>query len=254
MKISTPTVEDSALDLDHQLEHAGEHGAANDADLSDCPNPDLPGCGKSAGRPRAADKEARLQNLLDTAAHLFLEKGYGKVSLEMIAREAHVAVRTIYVKFGGKAGLLNAVIAAGRARFFGGVFNMETDMRPIEDILSDFSVRFVELLSLPSFCSLHRMVIAEASTTPELAQTFYQAGPKQTREQLAVFFSRPDVKAQIRSELTPELLAVHLLNCLLGDQTTRLLFEPAVPRTPAENLAHVKEAISLFLHGVSIKH
>src|SRR5476649_342280 len=133
-----PTVEDSALDLDHQLEHAGEHGAANDADLSDCPNTDLPGCGKSAGRPRAADKEARLQNLLDTAAHLFLEKGYGKVSLEMIAREAHVAVRTIYVKFGGKAGLLNAVIAEGRARFFGGVFNMGTDMRPIEDILTDF--------------------------------------------------------------------------------------------------------------------
>src|SRR5471030_259745 len=211
-------------------------------------------CGKSAGRPREADKEARAENLLYTAGCLFLEKGYGKVSLEMIARQAHVAVRTIYVKFGGKSGLLNAVIAEGRARFFGGVFNMETDMRPIEDILSDFSVRFVELLSLPSFCSLHRMVIAEASTTPELAQTFYQAGPKQTREQLAGFFSRPDVKAQIRSELTPELLAVHLLNCLLGDQTTRLLFEPAVPRTPAENLAHVKEAISLFLHGVSIKH
>src|SRR5476649_3020207 len=211
-------------------------------------------CGKSAGRPREADKEARAENLLYTAGCLFLEKGYGKVSLEMIARQAHVAVRTIYVKFGGKAGLLNAVIAEGRARFFGGVFNMGTDMRPIEDILTDFSVRFVELVSLPSFCSLHRMVIAEASTTPELAHTFYQAGPKQTREQLAVFFSRPDVKAQIRSELTPELLAVHLLNCLLGDQTTRLLFEPAVPRTPAENLAHVKEAISLFLHGVSIKH
>jgi len=243
MKISTPIVEGSA-----------EDSAANDADLSDCPNPDLPCWGKSAGRPRAADKEARLQNLLDTAARLFLEKGYGKVSLEMIAREAHVAVRTIYVKFGGKAGLLNAVIAEGRARFFGDVFNMGTDMRSIEEILTDFSVRFVELVSLPSFCSLHRMVIAEAGSTPELAQTFYQAGPKQTREQLANFFSRPDIKAQIRSELSPELLAIHLLNCLLGDQTTRLLFEPAVPRTPAENLAHVKEAIGLFLHGVSIKH
>ena len=64
-------------------------------------------CGKPAGRPRAADMEARMENLLHTAGCLFLEKGYGKVSLEMIAREAHVAVRTIYVKFGGKAGLFD---------------------------------------------------------------------------------------------------------------------------------------------------
>jgi len=76
-----------------------------------------PLCGSAAGRPRAADLEARMQNLVATAARLFSEKGYTKVSLEMIAREAHVAVRTIYVKFGGKTGLFNAVLTSGRARF-----------------------------------------------------------------------------------------------------------------------------------------
>src|SRR5471032_2921 len=102
-------------------------------DDPDCPedaandSPDSPCYGKGAGRPRAADKEARLQNLLHTAAQLFLEKGYSKVSLEMITRQAHVAVRTIYVKFGGKAGLLNAIIANGRARYFSGMSSMETD-------------------------------------------------------------------------------------------------------------------------------
>ena len=242
MKISTPTLEDSAP--------ATENDAANDADLSDCPRPDLPGCGKSAGRPRAADQEARLQNLLDTAAGLFLEKGYGKVSLEMIAREAHVAVRTIYVKFGGKAGLLNAVIAEGRARFFAGMLNMETDSRSIDEILTDFSVRFVELVSLPAFISLHRMVIAEAKTTPELAQTFFQAGPLQTREQLSRFFARPDIRAQIRSGLAPETLATHLLNCLLGDQMTRILFSTDEQRSDAEIRAHVTQGLDLFFHGV----
>jgi len=242
MKISTPPLENSAL--------ATDHDAANDADLSDCPRPDLPGCGKSAGRPRAADKEARLHNLLMTAAGLFLEKGYGKVSLEMIAREAHVAVRTIYVKFGGKAGLLNAVIAEGRARFFEGMLNMETDTRPLEAILTDFSTRFLELVSLPSFVSLHRMVIAEASTTPELAETFYQAGPKLTREELSRFFDRPDIRAQMRSDVTTETLAIHFINCLLGDQTTRILFGHDLVRSEAQTRAHVQQAIALFLHGV----
>src|SRR5471032_3513159 len=123
-------------------------------DDPDCPedaandSPDSPCYGKAAGRPRAADKEARLQALLHTAASLFLEKGYSKVSLEMIAREAHVAVRTIYVKFGGKAGLLSAVITNGRAHFFAGMKDMEADPRPFRQVMDDFAVRFVELLSL----------------------------------------------------------------------------------------------------------
>lgn len=230
-------------------DQAAEHSSsalsalvANDLELA-C-------CGKVAGRPRAADKEARLESLLHTAACLFLEKGYGKVSLEMIAREAHVAVRTIYVKFGGKAGLLNAVIAKGRARYFSGMSSMETDTRPIEEILMDFSIRFVDLVSVPSFVSLHRMVIAEAKSTPELATTFNQAGPVQTRELLSRLFARPDIKAQLRSQLPPEMLAVHLINCILGDQLTRLLFPPDQPPTTEEKLRRVKDGLDLFFNGV----
>lgn len=238
---------DTDLDADTDLPDCPESddtaGAANDAI-------DLPCLGKGAGRPRAADKEARLQNLLHTAALLFLEKGYGKVSLEMIARQAHVAVRTIYVKFGGKAGLLNAIIANGRARYFSGMSSMETDTRPVTEILSDFSLRFLRLVSMPSFVSLHRMVIAEARTNPEFATTFNQAGPLQTREMLSRFFARPEIRAQLRTEVPHEMLAVHLINCVLGDQLTRLLFEPAHAPTEEEIALRVERGLDLFFHGV----
>lgn len=224
-------------------------------DEQDCPegnySPDSPCFGKAAGRPRAADKEARLQSLLHTAAQLFLEKGYSKVSLEMIAREAHVAVRTIYVKFGGKVGLLNAVIAAGRARFFEGMHNMETDTRSLEAILGDFSLRFLELVSMPSFVNLHRMVVAEAKTSPELAQTFFQAGPQQTREELSRFFARPDIRAQLRSDIPHEMLAIHLLNCLLGDNMVRMLFPADHQPTEDELRARVTQGLDLFFRGVA---
>ena len=52
-------------------------------------------CTKPAGRPKAADVEARNQELIDASCRLFLEHGYTRVSLETIAREARVAVRTI---------------------------------------------------------------------------------------------------------------------------------------------------------------
>ncbi|MBP1208186.1 AcrR family transcriptional regulator [Duganella sp. 1411] len=221
----------------------------------DCPDeavtdPASPCYGKTAGRPRAADKEARQLALLHTAAQLFLEKGYSKVSLEMIAREAHVAVRTIYVKFGGKAGLLSAVISKGRARFFADMTSMETDPRPLEEILSDFSLRFLELVSLPSFVSLHRMVVAEATSTPELADTFYQAGPRQSREQLTRLFVRPEIRARLRPELPLELLAVHLTNCLLGDHMARLLFPEARQPTTEELRQQAAMGLDLFLRSV----
>jgi AcrR family transcriptional regulator len=217
--------------------------AANDLSDATC-------FSKAAGRPRAADKEARLQALLDTAAHLFLLKGYDKVSLEMIAREAHVAVRTIYVKFGGKAGLLNAVIVNGRKRFFEGMHDMETDTRSLEEILTDFSLRFLELVTMPAFASLYRMVIAEAKTTPELAQTFFQAGPQQTREQLARFFARPDIRARLREDVPVAALPVHLLNSIMGDQLVPMLF--ALDRQPTEvdNRERVRIGLNLFLAGV----
>jgi AcrR family transcriptional regulator len=204
----------------------------------------------SAGRPRNADREARLANLLDTAETLFLEKGYGNVSLEAIAREARVAVRTIYVKFGGKAGLLKAVIVEGRSRYFAGMSDMETDQRTIAEALTDFSVRFVEQLSQPGFIALHRMVIAEAQTTPELALAFYLAGPLQTRQQLSRFFGRPEIASQLRSDLPPDALSLHLLNCLLGDQVTRILFDEEMPRDEAQIRAEVVARLKFFFHGV----
>ena len=204
--------------------------------------------GKAAGRPRAADMEARNQNLLETAGQLFVEKGYSKVSLEMIAREAHVAVRTIYVKFGGKAGLFNAVIARGRSVYFA-VGDMDADLRPVEQILGDFGLHLLQLVSMPRIVRMHRMVIAEAGTNPELALTYDQAGPGQTREMLKRFFSRPDISVHFRDDIARETLSVHLLNCITGDQLQRLMFEPETQPTEAELRHKVALGLDLFFKG-----
>ena len=206
-------------------------------------------CGKPAGRPRAADMEARAENLLHTAGRLFLDKGYGKVSLEMIAREAHVAVRTIYVKFGGKSGLFNAVVEQKRAAYFSTMPALQTDMRPLPVILADFGVLFMQLITMPAAIHLNRMVIAEAANSPELAETFYKVGPGQTREMLTRFFSRPDIAPLFRTGLTPDLLSMHLLNCLLGDQLSRLLFMPPAQPDVAQLRKLVAVRLDLFLRG-----
>jgi AcrR family transcriptional regulator len=210
--------------------------------LSHCP-------AKTAGRPRAAEAEARTQELVETAARLFLEKGYSKVSLEMIAKQARVAVRTIYVKFGGKAGLFTAVINAGCAHFFATMHDMETTVRPLRDILLDFGMRFGQLVAAPQVLAVHRMVIAESMSNPELAQAFFDAGPRQTREALQRFFARPDIRSQLREDMPPETLAVHLLNCIMGDQLKRYLFVINATAPMPDVRKQVETGVDLFLGG-----
>jgi AcrR family transcriptional regulator len=201
-----------------------------------------------AGRPKAAEAEARLNDLMDTAARLILEKGYSKVSLEAIAKEARVAVRTIYVKFGGKAGLLKAILLRFRAGNFESMESLEHTQRPIREALRDFGMRFHTMVSSPSATALYQIVVAEAHTNPELAEVFWDAGPRQTREMLARYFARPDIRAQFATTASPDRLSIHFMNCLMGDQLRRFLFESrcGVATSPE----HIDEGIDLFLHGV----
>ena len=203
---------------------------------------------KPAGRPRAADLEARNDNLIRTAGQLFLQHGYGKVSLELIAREAHVAVRTIYVKFGGKSGLFQAVLIANRNKFIAPQ-QMEQDARPLTEIIGEFSEHFLDMISAPDALEVQRMVIAEARSNPEMAQSFFEAGPLQTRQMLARFFARPDIRAQLRDDLDLVLLPGFLLNCVTGDNFSRFLFNPSEqPRQ--EVTRHLHKRLELFYASV----
>jgi TetR/AcrR family transcriptional repressor of mexJK operon len=207
---------------------------------------------KSAGRPRAADQEARLQELLFTAGTLFLDKGYSKVSLEMIAREAHVAVRTIYVKFGGKAGLLHAVLIHHRERFFPDLATMDNDPRPLRAVVGDFARRIWQLVNNPQALAMQRMVIAEAKTTPELAETFYRGGPSLTRAMLQRYFSRPDVQAQLRPDVPLDMLPGHLIGCVIGDAIRHYLFDLPEPEFDAEQERALAIRLEMFYRAVLI--
>ncbi|WP_342117865.1 TetR/AcrR family transcriptional regulator [Pseudoduganella sp. OTU4001] len=200
-----------------------------------------------AGRPKAAEAEARLNDLMDTAGRLILEKGYSKVSLEAIAREARVAVRTIYVKFGGKAGLLKAILLRYRANTFDPL-TLDAPNRPIRDTLLEFGLRFHSMVSTPAATALYQIVVAEAHANPDLAEAFWDAGPRQTREQLARYFARPEISAQFETDAPPDRLAIYFTNCLMGDQLRRFLFESrcGVATTPQE----IEQGIDLFLRGV----
>jgi AcrR family transcriptional regulator len=157
-------------------------------------------------------------------------------------------VRTIYVKFGGTAGLFQAILMRGREQYFSSMESLESSQRPIREVLLDVGQRIHELLGSPAVVNLHRMVIAEAHASPELAQAFFEGGPQQTRLMLTRYFERPDIRAQLREDMQPPQLAVHLLNCLTGDPLKRYLF--GVEALRREESPSVELAVDLFLRSV----
>jgi TetR/AcrR family transcriptional repressor of mexJK operon len=203
---------------------------------------------KSAGRPKAADVEGRMQELVHVAGTLFLKNGYTKTSLEAIARAAHVAVRTIYVKFGGKAGLLHAVMAAKRDRAFRSQ-PMDTDTRPFREVVDEFALQFHDLVNSPESIALQRVVMAEAPTSPELADAYWNGGPRLTRDMLARFFARPDIRAQLRPDAPFDLLPGFLISCILGDFTSCFILTHPGPR-PNNTHDDLVRRLDLFYRSI----
>jgi hypothetical protein len=152
------------------------------------------------------------------------------------------------VKFGGKAGLLHAVLASKRDQFFRSQ-PMDTDPRPFKEIVAEFARQMLELKNSQEAIEMQRVVMAEAPTNPELAEAFWNGGPRQTREMLGRFFARPEIRAQLRADLPFDLLPEYLMSCISGDQLCRFVFAQQ-QRTPEEMERELDRRLDLFYRSV----
>ena len=71
--------------------------------------PGRPGRTYQSARRAQAAADTRMA-ILDAARRLFLKHGYGKVTVQDIAREASTAVPTVYASTGGKTAILGIII------------------------------------------------------------------------------------------------------------------------------------------------
>ena len=60
--------------------------------------------------PRAARARETRQRMVDAARRLFVERGYLPTTMSAIAQVAGVAIQTLYLSFGSKAGGLAATL------------------------------------------------------------------------------------------------------------------------------------------------
>jgi AcrR family transcriptional regulator len=202
------------------------------------------------GRPNRGEAKRREAALLQIATEMIVRHGYRNLSLEAIAREAHVAARTIYVKFGGKAGLLAAVVhQAGELVEYGSELTREE--RPARIALQYFARAYLWAATRPAALALRRTIIAEATNQPALARAYFERGPARAKAMLTAYFARADVRRELGARLPAATLAAACHSALLCDEYQRLVLGLRPTPTRRSIAGWTSRAVALFLNGAS---
>jgi AcrR family transcriptional regulator len=200
------------------------------------------------GRPRKGEELLSRDRLLDNAFSLFLEHGYGNLSLETIAREARVSMRTIYSQFGGKAGLFGAVIRRCSDQFVTSLSEEHVLERTPEEALTSFAKQFLYSITRPDVVRVRAILIGESLRFPDLATQFYEQGPQRTLDHLTQFFARQQ-QAGYFAVMNPHFLADQFLSALRSERFQKLQLGLEPTPDEAEIDIWVRQAIDLFLRG-----
>lgn len=163
-----------------------------------------------ARKGRRADPQ-KDEAILDAARALFTERGYS-VSIDEIAATAGVSKQTIYARYASKADLLADVIHKTAEELVG---PLTIGSSSPQEALEQFGKRFVDVLFDQRKIALQRLLISEASSFPELAQSYYESGPRYVRDRLANYIARASAAGKL-APLEPDLAASQFIGLVIG--------------------------------------
>jgi TetR/AcrR family transcriptional repressor of mexJK operon len=194
--------------------------------------------GSAAARTRRA--------ILKTAAALFLERGYGGTSMDLIAAGAGVARQTIYNQFESKELLFRAIYSALADEAMLPLATAARRGSSLRTTLLRLARNNVATTLSPSHLALYRLVVAEAAHFPDLGRAIYEAGAARAVAQLSAFLREQSRCGRLEVP-NPEAAAEHFFASVAGFQQFRALMGVAAPA--AEVAARTEEAVDAFLRA-----
>ncbi|MFD4675975.1 TetR/AcrR family transcriptional regulator [Lentzea sp. NPDC058450] len=160
-------------------------------------------------------------HILWTAKDVFLELGFERTSMDVVAVRAETSKRTLYAHFESKDKLFVEVFALVSELYLGRIRTPEAySDDPVEAVVL-FCGRFLQLRLWEPALRTFRMAIAEADRLPEAGARFCDAVVDATQDRLAVYLGqRYDLGSAAAVAAAAEIVgsAIHprLLRALLG--------------------------------------
>jgi AcrR family transcriptional regulator len=202
-------------------------------------------------RPRpdsdAAAEKPISGRILGAAFKAFTEKGYAGTSTLEIATRAKVSKRDLYANFGSKQAVLVACIKNRTARMrLSPDLPVPQSRAMLATALSSFAATLLDEVSHPSVIAMFRLSIAEATRSPEVAQTLQEAGRNASRHALAELLAQAQSAGLIGAG-EPAAMAIQYLALLWEDLLVSLLLGRAVRPKADEIRRRAESATRAFL-------
>ncbi|QUD89615.1 TetR/AcrR family transcriptional regulator [Phenylobacterium montanum] len=196
--------------------------------------------------PAPAETDDMGQRIVRAAFQTFSEKGYAGASTLLIATRAKVSKRDLYAMFPSKEAMLLACITthSERMRMPEGLPEPE-DRQMLAAALEAFAANFLGETLNPDVIGMHRLAIAEAIRSPEVAQMLEEAR-EANRAILYELFVRAQGKGLLPSGDTAEMVRKYLA-LVLEDLILSLLLGVLPQPSRAQIQRHATRAAVDFL-------
>lgn len=119
--------------------------------------------------------DQRRDKIVAAARQVFLDKGFGRATINETARLARVSSATVYIYFETKDRLFEAVTAAAMAPFDTVFAQTEGAAGDPQTVLTGMALAYFGFLTDPAVRGLYRIIVAEADHRPDLAERAYGA-------------------------------------------------------------------------------
>lgn len=189
--------------------------------------------------------ERKLAQVLAGAREVILAHGFQAASVDDIARAAGVSKATLYRYFPDKASLFAAVMSADCIWRCEELLPVETEGRPLAEILSDVAMWHARKALSPDGQSAFRAALAESERFPELGEAFF-AKMDGGRRSLVPILTKAAERGEIEVD-DPDQAARHFFALCRGDLFLRRLFCGADASCEDRMKTHVREAVRAFL-------
>ena len=180
--------------------------------------------------------EQKQHDIVCAAEALFLQQGYGVVSMDQIAKQAGVTKQTVYRYFASKNELFAAVMQSVQEaksepyRF---------DSKAIDEELTGFASYLLSFHLQEQALGLYRIMLTEAAQE-NLLTTFKKQGPQHVLKPLIKYLSQ---QTQLEE---PEFSAQMFATMILAPRNQMLMRKTNTMKKAAQK-EHVKKVTTLFM-------
>ncbi|MHC8494377.1 TetR/AcrR family transcriptional regulator [Thalassospira sp. SM2505] len=194
---------------------------------------------------------ARRRAMMDAAWQLLLERGFTGVTLNDVISQSGGSRTTLYEAFGGKDGLLEAVMTERCVEFSAELqISLKTDLPP-RDALTDFGTKLANKIVTEEVARFTQILYSEGQHFLPLIEKFFEIGPDSTRKHLADYLSRQQKLGRIHID-DPDHAAEIFEAMVIGDWQSRVMkHHPRPPMTDSEIENRVSRAVNIFLCGIA---